>query len=218
MSRFQETPALKNVDLLREFHQASLYQRRRDVALSRGYRDDLDTGCDGRACRPGAKAQVDHANLEPRGSYKFGILWAYTSPAAYQKCQKVIAKRILPIAHRYEMVARAYRGVPIMDWRSDDASGLTVEDHLARARTRAAISPTAPTPVTTRHTELAARRRRHMSISITPSSFAARDWHRMIMLCCCFCDSTKSRCSMSPETTPHWHTPHNPSEHFTSTA
>ncbi len=32
--------------------------------------------------------------------YKFSILWEYTSPAAYQKCQKVIAKRIcqLPIA------------------------------------------------------------------------------------------------------------------------
>ena len=150
--------------------------------------------------------------------YKFSILWEYTSPAAYQKCQKVIAKRILPSAHRYEMVARAYRGVPIMDWRSDDASGLTVEGHLPRARTKAAISPTAPTPVTTRPIELAARRWRHMSISMTPSSFAARDWHRMIMLCCCFCDSTKSRCSMSPETTPHWHTPHNPSEHFTSTA
>lgn len=54
---------------------------------------------------------------------KLGILWEYTSPAAYQKCQKVIAKRILPIAHRYEMMARAYRGVPIIDWRSDDASG-----------------------------------------------------------------------------------------------
>ena len=55
--------------------------------------------------------------------YKLGILWESTSPAAYQKCQKVIAKRILPIAHRYEMMARAYRGVPIIDWRSDDDQG-----------------------------------------------------------------------------------------------
>ena len=63
--------------------------------------------------------------------YKFGILWAYTSPAAYQKCQKVIAKRILPSAHRYKMVARAFCGVPIMDWRCDDTSGRTAEGHLA---------------------------------------------------------------------------------------
>ena len=32
------------------------------------------------------------------------------------------------------MVARAYRGVPIMDWRSDDASGLTVEGYLAQGK------------------------------------------------------------------------------------
>ncbi len=32
------------------------------------------------------------------------------------------------------MVARAFRGVPIMDWRSDDASGLTVEGHLAQGK------------------------------------------------------------------------------------
>ena len=66
--------------------------------------------------------------------YKLGILWEYTSPAAYQKCQKVISKRILPTAHRYEMVASAFRGVPIMDWRSDDASGLTVEGNLAQGK------------------------------------------------------------------------------------
>ena len=66
--------------------------------------------------------------------YKLGILWEYTSPAAYQKCQKVISKRILPTAHRYEMVARAFRGVPIMDWRSYDASGLTVEGYLAQGK------------------------------------------------------------------------------------
>ena len=63
--------------------------------------------------------------------YKLGILWEYTSPAAYQKCQKVIAQRILPSAHRYKMVARAFCGVPIMDWRCDDTSGRTAEGHLA---------------------------------------------------------------------------------------
>ena len=32
------------------------------------------------------------------------------------------------------MMARAYRGVPIIDWHSDDASGLTVESHLAQSK------------------------------------------------------------------------------------
>ena len=134
VSRFQETLALKNVDLLREFHRASLYQRRRDAALSSGYRDDLDTGCDGRACRAGLQRKSITRIWNQADQYKLGILWEYTSPAAYQKCQKVIAKRILPSAHRYEMVALAYRGVPIMDWRSDDALGLTVESHLAQGK------------------------------------------------------------------------------------
>ncbi len=66
--------------------------------------------------------------------YKLGILWECTSPAAYKKCQKLISKRILPTAHRYEMVARAFRCVSIMDWRSDDASGLTVEGNLAQGK------------------------------------------------------------------------------------
>lgn len=125
---------MKNVDLLREFHRASLYQRRRDAALSRGYRDDLDSGCDGRAHRAGLQCKSITRIWNHADQYKLSILWEYTSPAAYQKCQKVIAKRILPSAHRYEMVARAFRGVPIMDWRSDDASGLTVEGNLAQGK------------------------------------------------------------------------------------
>ena len=64
--------------------------------------------------------------------YKLGILWEYSSPVAYQKCQKVIAKRILPNAHRYEMVARALRGIPIVDWRSDSASGLKLSGTKAQ--------------------------------------------------------------------------------------
>ena len=32
------------------------------------------------------------------------------------------------------MVACAFRGVSIMDWRSDDASGLTVEGNLAQGK------------------------------------------------------------------------------------
>ena len=71
---------------------------------------------------------------QSRGSIQARNLWEYTSLAAHQQCQKVIAKFILPNSHRYEMVARAFRGVPIMDWRSDDASGLTVEGHLAQGK------------------------------------------------------------------------------------
>ncbi len=125
---------MKNVDLLREFHRASLYQRRRDAALSPGYRDDLDTGCDGRACGLELQRKSITRIWKHADQYKLGILWEYTSPAAYQKCQKVIAKRILPSAHRYEMVARAAGGLPIMDWRSDDTSGRTVEGHLAQGK------------------------------------------------------------------------------------
>ena len=51
--------------------------------------------------------------------YKLGILWEYSSPEAFKNCQKVIASQILPHAHKYEMVARSLRGVPIVDWRSD---------------------------------------------------------------------------------------------------
>jgi len=53
--------------------------------------------------------------------FKLGILWEYSSPEAFKKCQKVIARHILPHAHKYEMVARSLRGVPIIDWRSDNA-------------------------------------------------------------------------------------------------
>ena len=54
--------------------------------------------------------------------YKLGILWEYNSPEAFKNCQKVIASQILPHAHRYEMVARSLRGVPIVDWRSDTSA------------------------------------------------------------------------------------------------
>ena len=51
--------------------------------------------------------------------FKLGILWEYESPKAFQDCQKVISKHILPHAHKFEMVARSFRGVPILDWRGD---------------------------------------------------------------------------------------------------
>jgi len=51
--------------------------------------------------------------------FKLGILWEYSSPEAFKECQKVIASQILPHAHKYEMVARSLRGVPIVDWRNE---------------------------------------------------------------------------------------------------
>ena len=54
--------------------------------------------------------------------FKLGILWEYSSPEAFKKCQKVIASQILPHAHKYEMVARSLRGVPIIDWRSETSN------------------------------------------------------------------------------------------------
>ena len=58
--------------------------------------------------------------------FKLGILWEYSSPQAFKACQRVIAEQILPHAHRYEMVTRALRGVPVVDWRNDGAAGLTL--------------------------------------------------------------------------------------------
>jgi hypothetical protein len=57
----------------------------------------------------------------------------------------------------------------------------------------------------------------HKSISTTPSGSTARLEHSIIDVALSFGPSTKSRCSTSPETTPHLHTPQIPSEHFTST-
>jgi len=59
--------------------------------------------------------------------YKLGILWEYSSPEAFKNCQKVIVSQILPHAHKFEMVARSLRGVPIVDWQSD-SSGFKLSD------------------------------------------------------------------------------------------
>ena len=61
--------------------------------------------------------------------FKLGILWEYTSPAAFKECQKVISAHILPHAHKFEMVARSLRGVPVVDWRSD-AGGFTISGEI----------------------------------------------------------------------------------------
>ena len=62
--------------------------------------------------------------------FKLGILWEYTSPAAFKECQKVISAHILPHAHKFEMVARSLRGVPVVDWRRD-AGGFTISDEIS---------------------------------------------------------------------------------------
>ena len=60
---------------------------------------------------------------------RLAFLREYTSPAAFKECQKVISAHILPHAHRFEMVARSLRGVPVVDWRSD-AGGFTISDEI----------------------------------------------------------------------------------------
>jgi len=66
-----------------------------------------------------------------RDQYKLGILWEYSTPQAYKECQKVISAHILPHAHKFEMVARSLRGVPVVDWRRDDV-GFTRNDRAAK--------------------------------------------------------------------------------------
>ena len=61
--------------------------------------------------------------------FKLGILWEYTSPAAFKECQKVISAHILPHAHKFEMVARLLRGVPVVDWRAS-AGGFTISGEI----------------------------------------------------------------------------------------
>ena len=61
--------------------------------------------------------------------FKLGILWGYKSPAAFKECQKVISAHILPHAHKFEMVARSLRGVPVVDWRSE-AGGFTISGEI----------------------------------------------------------------------------------------
>ena len=66
-----------------------------------------------------------------KDQYKLGILWEYSTPQAYKECQKVISAHILPHAHKFEMVARSLRGVPVVDWRRDDV-GFTRNDRTAK--------------------------------------------------------------------------------------
>ena len=66
-----------------------------------------------------------------KDQHKLGILWEYSTPKAFKDCQKVISAHILPHAHKFEMVARSLRGVPVVDWRRDDV-GFTRNDRAAK--------------------------------------------------------------------------------------
>ena len=142
--------------------------------------------------------------------YKLGILWEYSSPEAFKNCQKVIASQILPHAHRYEMVARLFAAC-----RSSTGAATR---QVSKCRTSACMVPSKA--IISAEKGLPTPRNKAVQLEIEfdhPPFSAARDWQRMICDSCCFADSTKSRCSISPDSTPHWHTPHRPSEHFTST-
>lgn len=105
-----------------------------EAALNR-YLDGLDT-----IWHEGVMMQLSELGLERksimriwnhRDQYKLGILWEYSTPQAYKECQKVISAHILPHAHKFEMVARSLRGVPVVDWRRDDV-GFTRNDRAAK--------------------------------------------------------------------------------------
>ncbi|MGB1105784.1 MAG: hypothetical protein EBT94_00580 [Alphaproteobacteria bacterium] len=105
-----------------------------EAALNR-YLDGLDT-----IWHEGVMKQLSELGLERksimriwnhRDQYKLGILWEYSTPQAYKECQKVISAHILPHAHKFEMVARSLRGVPVVDWRRDDV-GFTRNDRAAK--------------------------------------------------------------------------------------
>jgi len=105
-----------------------------EAALNR-YLDGLDT-----IWHEGVMKQLSELGLERksimriwnhRDQYKLGILWEYSTPQAYKQCQKVISAHILPHAHKFEMVARSLRGVPVVDWRRDDV-GFTRNDRAAK--------------------------------------------------------------------------------------
>ena len=55
--------------------------------------------------------------------FKLGIVWEYDSPQAFKKCQRIISEQILPHAQRFGVVAKSYRGVPVLDW-SGEVGGL----------------------------------------------------------------------------------------------
>ena len=66
-----------------------------------------------------------------KDQFKLGILWEYSTPKAFKDCQKVISAHILPHAHKFEMVARSLRGVPVVDWRRDEV-GFTRNDRAGK--------------------------------------------------------------------------------------
>lgn len=83
-----------------------------------------------------------------KDQYKLGILWEYSTPQAFKECQKVIAAQILPHAHKFEMVARSLRGVPVVDWRRDDTSFTRNERAHSPANAQLAEKAVSGDPVT----------------------------------------------------------------------
>ena len=51
---------------------------------------------------------------------KLGIIWEYESSDAFKICQRIIAEEILPHAQNFGMVAKSFRGVPVLDWRGEN--------------------------------------------------------------------------------------------------
>ena len=58
---------------------------------------------------------------------RLGIIWEYESSDAFKTCQRIIAEEILPHAQRFGMVAKSFRGVPVLDWRGE-SGGLRRSD------------------------------------------------------------------------------------------
>ena len=58
-------------------------------------------------------------NWNQSDQFKLGIVWEYESPHAVKICQRIIAEEILPHAQRFGMVAKSFRGVPVLDWRGE---------------------------------------------------------------------------------------------------
>lgn len=105
-----------------------------EAALNR-YLDSLDTIWHEDVMKTLSELGLERKSImriwNHKDQHKLGILWEYSTPQAFKQCQKVISAHILPHAHKFEMVARSLRGVPVVDWRRDDV-GFTRNDRAAR--------------------------------------------------------------------------------------
>jgi hypothetical protein len=105
-----------------------------EAALNR-YLDSLDTIWHEDVMKKLSELGLERKSIlriwNHKDQHKLGILWEYSTPQAFKRCQKVISAHILPHAHKFEMVARSLRGVPVVDWRRDDV-GFTRNDRAAK--------------------------------------------------------------------------------------